>query len=161
MAALTGKVSVPSLKKFIYSCNCVIVEMTEEEKKILEGLLTDEIDTLKEIVKKAEKFLKISRHTGDPVLLVPIERLSHRDLVALHIVARYFAFKLGLTSTDTITLEELKTKTGISNEKLLAARISELRKEGIIEYVRKGAYRVSLPNLSRYFNQLGEKYGER
>ena len=136
-------------------------ELGEEEKKILDRLLTDEVETLKNLVNKAEKYLKISKHTGEPIINLPREKISMKDLVALHVAGRYFAFKLGLTSTETITLEELKNKTGISNEKLLAARVSELRKEGLIEYVRKGVYRISLPNLSRFFDQLGEKYGSK
>jgi len=134
--------------------------MSEEEKKILERLLIDELEALREIVKKAERFLRINKHTGDPVILVPLEKLSQKDLIALHIAARYFAFKLGLTSTDSITAEELKRKTGIHNDKLIAARISDLRKEGIVESVKKGEYRISLPNLVKYFDRLGEKYGE-
>jgi len=134
--------------------------MTEEERKILEPLLIDELEALRELVKRAEKLLRINKHTGDPVILIPRETLSQKDLIALHIAARYFAFKLGLTSTDSITIEELKKKTGINNDKLIAARVSDLRKEGIVEFVKKGVYRVSLPNLVKYLDQLGEKYGK-
>ena len=134
--------------------------MTEDERKILEPLLIDELDTLRELVKRAERLLRINKHTGDPVILIPRETLSQKDLIALHIAARYFAFKLGLTSTDSITIEELKKKTGINNDKLIAARVSDLRKEGIVEFVKKGVYRVSLPNLVKYLDQLGEKYGK-
>ena len=134
--------------------------MTEDERKILEPLLIDELDTLRELVKRAEKLLRINKHTGDPVILIPRETLSQKDLIALHIAARYFAFKLGLTSTDSITIEELKKKTGINNDKLIAARVSDLRKEGVVEFVKKGVYRISLPNLVKYLDQLGEKYGK-
>ena len=134
--------------------------MTEDERKILEPLLIDELDTLRELVKRAEKLLRINKHTGDPVILIPRETLSQKDLIALHIAARYFAFKLGLTSTDSITIEELKKKTGINSDKLIAARVSDLRKEGVVEFVKKGVYRISLPNLVKYLDQLGEKYGK-
>ena len=134
--------------------------MTEDERKILEPLLIDELDTLRELVKRAEKLLRINKHTGDLVILIPRETLSQKDLIALHIAARYFAFKLGLTSTDSITIEELKKKTGINSDKLIAARVSDLRKEGVVEFVKKGVYRISLPNLVKYLDQLGEKYGK-
>lgn len=137
-----------------------ICGMGEEERKILEPLLVDELETLRELVEKIGKFLRINKHTGDAVILVSQDVLSQKDLIALHIVARYFAFKLGLTSSDSITIEELKRKTGIHNDKLIAARTSELRKEGVIEVVKKGAYRISLPNLIKYLDQLGEKYGK-
>jgi len=37
--------------------------MTEEKEKILERLLIDELEALREIVKKAERFLRINKHS--------------------------------------------------------------------------------------------------
>lgn len=131
--------------------------MKEEERKILERLLIDELKALEEIVQRAEKVLRINKHTGEAVILLPREKLSKKDLIALQVIARYFAFKLGLVTTDNITISEIMERTGIQDAKVISARLSDLRKDGILEQVEHGKYRVSVPNLSRYLDELIKK----
>src|SRR2546425_163499 len=112
------------------------------EKEILSTLLTDPRETLNQLVAKSEHVFRINRETGDVLLLPPKSRFPDRQLLAVYLLGRYFASKLELVPEDTLTIDELKKLSGL-DESSISARLSELKKEGLVDSVERGRYRVA------------------
>ncbi len=125
------------------------------EKEILSSLLTDPKETLKRLVAKTERVFRIDRATGAVVLLPPKAKLTDRQLITVYLLGRYFASRLELAQTDTLTIEEL-LKLSQLEESSLSARLSELKRDGLVESVERGSYRVAYENLES-FGQLLEE----
>jgi DNA-binding HxlR family transcriptional regulator len=125
------------------------------EKELLSSLLTDSRDTLKRLITKAERVFRIDRDTGNVILLPPKTKLTDRQLIAIQILGRYFACKLELFKEDTVGLEELKKLTQLE-ESSLSARLSELKKEGLVESSERGSYRVAYHSLESFGPLLEE-----
>ena|SRR2546426_2232584 len=119
------------------------------EKQVLSVLLTDETETLNRLVKKAERSLKINKKTGDTILLPPKTRLTDRQLIALYLLGRYFSSRLELTQTDTLSIEDLCKLSNLESNSV-SARISDLKREGLIESAERGTYRVSYQSLESF-----------
>lgn len=125
------------------------------EKELLSSLLTDPRETLKRLITKAERVFKIDRDTGIVILLPPKTRFTDRQLVAIQILGRYFACKLELHKNDTLSLEELNKLTQLE-ESSLSARLSELKRDGLVESAERGSYRVAYHNLESFGPLLEE-----
>lgn len=125
------------------------------DKEVLSALLTDPKETLKRLVTKAERVFKIDRESGAVVLLPPKTRLTDRQLIAIHLLGRYFASKLELAQSDTLSIEQLQKLTQLE-EGSLSARLSELKKEGLVEGAERGSYRVAYQNLETFGPVLEE-----
>lgn len=77
-----------------------------------------------------------------PYLLFSKEKLSDNETLALHLLAAYLGYKLGVLKTDVLTREELQTKLG-KNPKITSTRLGELVKGEIAEKTREGSYRIT------------------
>lgn len=77
-----------------------------------------------------------------PHLLVSKEKLTDNETLALHLLAAYLGFRLGMLKTDTLTREELQTKLG-KNPKITSTRLGELVKAEIAEKTSEGGYRIT------------------
>ena len=77
-----------------------------------------------------------------PYLLVPKEKLTDNETLALHLLAAYLGYRLGMLKTDVLTREELQTKLGKSS-KITSTRLGELVKVEIAEKTREGSYRIT------------------
>jgi len=129
------------------------------EKEILQRLVVDETETLKRIVGKAERILKIDKKTGETLISAPRSKLTDKDQISVLLLGRYFANRLGLVNTDSMTVAEIADKLTIE-EKAASARLSELKRERITENVSRGEYRISYVNVERMLDELGAKVGD-
>jgi hypothetical protein len=77
-----------------------------------------------------------------PHLLVPKEKLTDNETLALNLLAAYIGFRLGMLKTDVLTREELQTKLG-KNPKITSTRLGELVKSEIAEKTSEGSYRMT------------------
>ncbi|MEM1540327.1 MAG: hypothetical protein QXJ07_02965 [Candidatus Bathyarchaeia archaeon] len=77
-----------------------------------------------------------------PHLLVPKEKLTDNETLALHLLAAHLGFRLGVLKTDVLTREELQTKLG-KNPKITSTRLGELVKVEIAERTSEGGYRIT------------------
>src|SRR6266700_3563060 len=100
------------------------------EREILSVLLADPRETLSTLVTKSERLFRINKHTGDTILLSPRSQFLDRHLLAIYLLGRYFASKLGLAKDDELTMEELQTISGLDPGSL-SARLSDLKREHI------------------------------
>ncbi|MCS7124003.1 MAG: hypothetical protein NZ932_01095 [Candidatus Bathyarchaeota archaeon] len=77
-----------------------------------------------------------------PHLLVPKEKLTDNETLALHLLAVHLGFRLGILKTDVLSREELQAKLG-KNPKITSTRLGELVKAGIAEKTSEGGYRMT------------------
>ena len=126
------------------------------EKDILGKLLIDEKEILEGLVQKSEKILRIDKKTGDTVIVAPKSKLSDRELIAIILLSKYFSSKLNLVTSDTMTPSEISQKLGIE-EASVSARLSDLKRERVVEMVSRGEYRISYANIERVLDDIQEK----
>jgi len=125
------------------------------EKEILSSLLTDETETLNRLVAKAQRVFKINKKTGEILLLPPRSKLTDRQLIAVYLLGRYFASKLELTQADSLTFDDLRKLSNLE-EGSITARLSDLRKEGLVESGERGIYRINYQSLESFGPLLEE-----
>ena len=77
-----------------------------------------------------------------PHLLVPKEKLTDNEALALHLLAAHIGFRLGMLKTDVLTREELQARLG-KNPKITSTRLGELVKSEIAEKTGEGGYRIT------------------
>ena len=77
-----------------------------------------------------------------PHLLVPKEKLTDNETLALHLLAAHIGFRLGMLKTDVLTREELQARLG-KNPKITSTRLGELVKAEIVEKTSEGSYRIT------------------
>ena len=77
-----------------------------------------------------------------PYLLVSKEKLTDNETLALHLLAAYLGYRLGMLKTDALTREELQAKLGKS-PKIVSTRLGELVKGEIAEKTKEGGYRIT------------------
>ena len=77
-----------------------------------------------------------------PHLLVPKEKLTDNETLALCLLAAHLGFRLGMLKTDVLTREELQAKLG-KNPKITSTRLGELVKAEIAEKTSEGGYRIT------------------
>lgn len=117
--------------------------------------MTDETETLHRLVEKAQRVFKINKKTGDVQLLPPRSKFTDRQLIATYLLGKYFSSKLDLSKEDSIDFDVLKKFTGLE-ESSISARVSELRKEGLVESGERGIYRVNYQSLESFGPLLEE-----
>jgi hypothetical protein len=114
--------------------------------------LVDESALLPQIVSLAGKIFKIDKATGEPVFLVPRNKLTHTDLMAIGLLSKYIAHQLEIVDKASVTPEELGRIFKL--KKMIAgARLNDLKTAGIAKLLKWGEYRVSLSDVLRYFQE--------
>jgi len=88
-----------------------------------------------------------------PELLVPKEKLTDSEVLQHYLLAAYIGFKLGRTTKETVTKEELSSKLG-KNMKITATRLGELVKEGSVIKAEDGGYKISTIGIRRLQEEL-------
>jgi hypothetical protein len=83
---------------------------------------------LQKLAKDCEGLIIFSQE--GPNLLVPKERLTDNETLALWLLASYAGHRLDLLKSDAVSKEELQTKLGKSG-KITSTRLGELVKNGV------------------------------
>lgn len=78
---------------------------------------------------------------GDIRLTPEGEELHNINKVALCVACKTLAYKAKLVQKETITSEDISTILSL-DKKIVSARLSDLEKEGIVERVGQGVYRL-------------------
>lgn len=86
-------------------------------------------------------------------LLVPKEKLTDSEILQYYLLAAYIGFKLGKTTKETMTKEELSSKLG-KKIKITATRLGELVKEGNVIKAEDSGYKISTVGITRLQEEL-------
>lgn len=121
-----------------------IISKKEEETKILEKLL--------------RRILPFARITEGGEVMLERKNLAQIDRIALVLVARFLGARLSENISQEVTLEEIFRMAGVK-KKVASARTSELIKDGIVDMVSRGRYKIrSLITAEEVIKRLEEKY---
>ena len=117
----------------------------EKEKKFLERLLVDERSVLEKLANQAQGIVGIDKDTGGPVILAPKTKLTDREQIFLMLLGSYFSYKLGKSKSESLSTNAIAEGLGL-DYKAASARLSELKRERVVETVAKGEHRIVYAN---------------
>jgi predicted transcriptional regulator len=103
----------------------------------------------------AEKALKnlegrVSFDDTGEVLVNDADQYKDRDRIALYLAGRKLAFLAQAAKEDGASGSEVAEKLGM-DPKVVGARLSDLRKDAIVEQLNRGVYRVRLARVAALF----------
>lgn len=127
-----------------------------EKKKILERLIIDEDALLNQLVEKSVKIFAISKKSGNLIYMTDQKKLTSKEKAGLHLIGRYFASELGLKDSKYMDISELAKLIG-TKEKSTTARLSELKKDNLIETPERGSYGISVANIPKFLDGILDK----
>lgn len=119
---------------------------------ILRKMLIDEDAMFERLVERAGELFKIDK-SGNIVFLIPTSRLTHRQTIALVSLGRYFAAELGILEADTVTSDTFLPYVD-TDKKTISARLADLKKEGVVQSVERGTFRVSILGIGKVLDEL-------
>jgi CRP-like cAMP-binding protein len=122
------------------------------KQDLLRKMLIDEDAMFERLVERASKLFKIDK-TGNVIFLTPASQLTQRQAIALVTLGRYFAAELGVVESDTVTADALLPYVD-TDKKGISARLADLKKEGVVQNVERGAFRISILGISKILDEL-------
>jgi len=132
--------------------------MGSEIEELKKEFIITEKEEEERLRRMLERILKFARITVNGEVIFERKDLSRTDRIKLILVARYLGSRLSDSIPGEVTLKEL-AKMASAKEKVVSARVSELIKEGLVETVRRGHYRVrSLSAAEDIMNSIERKY---
>jgi hypothetical protein len=113
-------------------------------QKVQQKLTVDE-DKLQDLDSQLDALSNYIGLTKDGKVVFKVDRskLSQRHRILLYAIGKYLAHEAGYASEPHVTIEELVNELGLGYT-VTTARCSELRREGLLLSVERGAYRVLL-----------------
>jgi len=129
-----------------------------DEKEIYKELLIDKTKQVESLVKKAKDLLGIDKDSGDTIILVSRAKLRDEDLIALHLIGRFFASELGLVDGPSLSHKELSKKTGIK-EAVVAARLHDLKTKGYVRSPKRGEHEIIFPRIGELLDIIRKRVG--
>jgi len=95
---------------------------------------------LEKLVRQCEGIIALTPE--GPNLMIPRNKLTDNETIALLLLAAHVAFKLGKAEKDTLSKETLQTKLG-KDMKITSTRLGELVKAEIIGKTDDDNYRIT------------------
>jgi len=95
---------------------------------------------LQELVRDCENIIALA-HEG-PYLMVPRNRLTDNETLALLLLASYVGYKLDKVGSDAVSKEELQLKLG-KDSKITSTRLGELVKSEIAAKTADEKYKIT------------------
>ena len=95
-----------------------------------------------------------------PEILMPKEKLTDSETLALHLLAAYIGNKLGMLNSDSLSKEELQAELGKS-AKITSTRLGELLREGLATKTEEGKYKITTIGIKRLQEEILPKIRER
>jgi hypothetical protein len=106
-------------------------------------MLTLTVD-LKTLAKDSEKILAFTEE--GPYIIVPRDKLTDNETLALLLLANYMGRRLGKTKADGLSKEELQAKLG-KDAKTTSTRLGELVKSEMVAKTAEDKYKITTLGL--------------
>lgn len=135
-------------------------ELSEEQTKILrdkvrQKLVIDKAAVLDELIDMSAAHIGLE--PNGKVHIKNPEKRTGTELAALVLVGKKLANLAGLCKTDIVEIEEVVESTGLIVN-VATARLSELKRGGIVQNPARGAYRIgSLTAVRKVLLSMGAK----
>jgi predicted transcriptional regulator len=121
----------------------------------LKRLLIDESDVMKDmekIVDKASKFFKIEKPSGR-IIFQNFGALTDLQRIAIVLVGKYFASKLGLIQSHTLGVSEIAKESG-RPVTTLSGKLKELVDKGFVEKLPGRKYSIVYHRINEIFDKV-------
>lgn len=129
--------------------------MEELRKKFI---VEEKIDE-KKISEYVERSLKFGKVSIDGGIIIEKEKMVTKDQIGLAVVMRFLANRLEKGISAEVNAKELSQILGIPEDQV-AARLADLKDEGIAIRVDKGVYRANPTRIGKFLDYLEDKYFE-
>jgi len=83
-----------------------------------------------------------------PGLLIPKQRITDSETLALYLLSTHIGYSLGQLSNDSLSKEELQAGLGKSS-KITSTRLGELCREGMATKTGEGNYKITTIGIKR------------
>lgn len=132
--------------------------MNDQEQKIKEKLMKDSDRVFQNQLDRAEGLLSFDEEgRGRPE--VQQSKITNRESVYLSIAGSWFAYKAGVRDEPTVSRSEISQSIGMS-KKAVGARVSELKKNNLVESVNQGEYKITYAKLDQGLAAIESKVSE-
>ena len=126
-----------------------------DEKEILQKLVVDEKDTIKDLerlVTESSKFFKIEKPTGK-IIFVSFGDLSDPKRICIVMIGKYFANKLGIVESPSLGISDIAKEIGRPMT-ALSGPMKELTKNGYVEKLPGRKYRIAYHRISEILEKF-------
>ena len=127
--------------------------MSKEE--VLKRMLIDEEALFERLVENASRVFKLDK-TGNIVWMIPRDKITDRDKVAIALLAQQLAADLGIADTATVSNAELAQKLGMQSMSV-GARMAELRDQVVAHQEKVGHHRVIMHGVEKVLDDIISK----
>lgn len=124
--------------------------MSKEE--ILKRILIDEEALFERLVENASRVFKLDK-TGNIVWMIPLDKITDRDKVAMCLLAQHLAAELGIAESTTLSNADLAQRLGMQSMSV-GARLAELRDQGVAQQEKVGSHRVIMHGVERVLDNI-------
>jgi len=121
-------------------------------REMLQRLVLDEDAVFEDLVGRSENMIRIDK-LGNVVFLVPANKRTLRQTIALVLLGRHFAAELGIVDSDTMTAEEMTPCVG-ADTKSITARLAELKKDSVVQAVDRGVFHISILGAAKVLAEI-------
>lgn len=119
---------------------------------IREKLVVSQEDIFSNLLDRIQHYI-ILDSIGDVHFRIDKRQLNQRTAIALYLVGKFFAHKADLVENPEASLEKLAAFIN-TDEKTVSSRLSELRKDGKVQQVSRGHYRVNYIQIENILDEL-------
>ena len=127
-------------------------------EKVRQKLTVDESTLLDDHLDRLSRFIGLTAD-GKVVFKVDKGALTQRHLILLYAIGKYLAHEAGYAKEPYVTVEELMDELGL-DIRVLSARCSELKREGLLVSPERGKYRALIrPAIEKVLAELKEEFG--
>jgi DNA-binding transcriptional ArsR family regulator len=132
-----------------------------DEKEILKAIVINEKDVnanLKEIIEKASKHFRIESSTGR-LVFQNFGSLNDKQRICAVLMGKYFAKKLDLVKSDSLSISEIAAELGKPMTTLSWA-LKDLQSKGYIEKLPDRKYRISYHRLNEVLSIFSKGHND-
>ncbi len=126
-----------------------------EENEILKKLVVEEKDITKEmerLVEEAQKHFRIEKPSGR-IIFQDFGSLSDKQRIATILLGKYFAHRLNLIESPSLSISETANELGRPMT-ALSGSMRELVTKGYVEYLPGKKYRVAYHRIKEMFEDI-------
>jgi hypothetical protein len=134
------------------------VPSSAEDKEIIRSaLVVDYKQVFQKLLERVKRIVVLDE-SGHAHLVVPRDKLTDSQHIALNLIARKFAKTIDIAPTDTMSIDELVRATGIPY-KTVTARVAAMKRQAWVEADARGAYRILYMAIEEIVSEVEARTG--
>lgn len=129
----------------------------EDLKEKLRELIIDEKELTEALIDRIKKLIRLTKD-GGVVFMIPKDELSIKSQVMLYLLGKKMARDADLVSSEVASIDEISGAIG-ADYFTVAARLNELKKEGLVLTVERGGYTIQPANINKILDEVEKGRG--